>query len=297
MKLPLRCSRRWRAASCAAAPKFSPCRSTMRGACALVERRLPARGGSRADRGSRRRSARRARATAAACGGRARIRPAHVVRLPCTKASSFCGVVLVVFSGLTTGEDERAERVAELAPVLPVLAKAIATPTASIAAAGARADASDTTDRSPRCASTMPTPNDELVCDLEALEREERLLGLIDTALREDEFALHLQPIVSLRDDATLNGTAHRRGADSPADAGVRRPGLARVPRHRRAQRPHAGDRPLGDPRAAGVDAAQSRSLGGCQRGVLGESLGQVGGASGFSQLSRDSASTSPACR
>ena len=80
---------------------------------------------------------------------------------------------------------------------------------------------------------------------------------------------------------------AHRRGADSPADAGVRRAGLARVSRHGRAQRPHAGDRPLGDPRAAGLDAAQSRSLGGRQRGVLGESLGQVGGAPGFPRLPR----------
>ena len=38
------------------------------------------------------------------------------------------------------------------------------------------------------------------------LAREEQLLGLIDSALKEDEFALHLQPIVSLRDDASTNG-------------------------------------------------------------------------------------------
>jgi Amt family ammonium transporter len=44
-------------------------------------------------------------------------------------------------------------------------------------------------------------PHDELACDLATLEREEHLLGLIDVALREDEFALHLQPIVSLRDE------------------------------------------------------------------------------------------------
>ena len=37
--------------------------------------------------------------------------------------------------------------------------------------------------------------------DLAALGREQHLLELIDAALREDEFALHLQPIVSLRDD------------------------------------------------------------------------------------------------
>ena len=42
---------------------------------------------------------------------------------------------------------------------------------------------------------------DELAEDLATLEREENLLSLIDTALREDEFALHLQPIVSLRDE------------------------------------------------------------------------------------------------
>src|SRR6185369_9895597 len=47
--------------------------------------------------------------------------------------------------------------------------------------------------------------HDELAADLALLEREEKLLGLIDVALREDEFALHLQPIVSLRqDDAPL---------------------------------------------------------------------------------------------
>jgi EAL domain-containing protein (putative c-di-GMP-specific phosphodiesterase class I) len=36
--------------------------------------------------------------------------------------------------------------------------------------------------------------------DLALLEREETLLGFIDVALRQDEFELHLQPIVSLRE-------------------------------------------------------------------------------------------------
>ena len=49
-------------------------------------------------------------------------------------------------------------------------------------------------------------PHDELAQDLATAEREEHLLELIDTALREDEFALHLQPIVSLRDDPSPDG-------------------------------------------------------------------------------------------
>src|SRR4029077_12802213 len=39
-------------------------------------------------------------------------------------AGHFSGVVLAVFSGLTTHEEDRAERIAGLTPVLPVLAKA-----------------------------------------------------------------------------------------------------------------------------------------------------------------------------
>jgi EAL domain-containing protein (putative c-di-GMP-specific phosphodiesterase class I) len=46
-----------------------------------------------------------------------------------------------------------------------------------------------------------PPHEDSLLQDLALLEREEQLLGLIDSALRHDEFELHLQPIVSLRDD------------------------------------------------------------------------------------------------
>jgi len=48
--------------------------------------------------------------------------------------------------------------------------------------------------------------NDELAKDLEIFAREEKLLGLIDSALKDDEFALHLQPIVALRDDVSTNG-------------------------------------------------------------------------------------------
>ena len=37
----------------------------------------------------------------------------------------FCGVALLVFSGLTTGEEDRADRVAELQTSLPLLARAL----------------------------------------------------------------------------------------------------------------------------------------------------------------------------
>jgi EAL domain-containing protein (putative c-di-GMP-specific phosphodiesterase class I) len=45
------------------------------------------------------------------------------------------------------------------------------------------------------------TGHDALVEDIAQAEREERLLELIDHALQQDEFALHLQPIVALRED------------------------------------------------------------------------------------------------
>jgi EAL domain-containing protein (putative c-di-GMP-specific phosphodiesterase class I) len=102
--------------------------------------------------------------------------------LPILEGEHFRGVLLAVFSGLTTREEERAARIVDLAPVLPVLAKAL-----RIAAGGIPAE-------------TAPVrPEGE---EILALAREENLLGLIDSALREDEFALHLQPIVSLRDDS-----------------------------------------------------------------------------------------------
>jgi EAL domain-containing protein (putative c-di-GMP-specific phosphodiesterase class I) len=120
------------------------------------------------------------------------------------EGTEFCGVLLVVFSGLTTRETERGDRVAELQPVLPVLAKAIHKLHLSNPELEAAPISSDTT----MVASLRfehVGPHDELAHDLAIVEREEHLLHLIDTALREDEFALHLQPIVSLRDhDAPL---------------------------------------------------------------------------------------------
>jgi EAL domain-containing protein (putative c-di-GMP-specific phosphodiesterase class I) len=115
------------------------------------------------------------------------------------EGNAFCGVALVVFSGLTTREADRAERIADLQPVLPVLAKAIG-------------QLEIVVEESPRIAPPDETivaalrfenvgPHDELAQDLATLEREEHLLALIDAALKQDEFALHLQPIVSLRDD------------------------------------------------------------------------------------------------
>jgi EAL domain-containing protein (putative c-di-GMP-specific phosphodiesterase class I) len=114
------------------------------------------------------------------------------------ECGEFCGVLLAVFSGLTTAESERAERVAELAPVLPVIAKA--------------ARPFDVPVLEPELSSGTTTvvaalrfeniaAHDELVRDLVLAEREDHLLELIDHALKQDEFALHLQPIVSLRDD------------------------------------------------------------------------------------------------
>jgi EAL domain-containing protein (putative c-di-GMP-specific phosphodiesterase class I) len=90
------------------------------------------------------------------------------------EGTQFAGVVLAVFSGLTTHESDRAERVVALSQAIPVLARAVRN---IVDESGA-----DTG-------------------EVAALAREEQLLGLIDHALREDEFALHLQPIASLRDD------------------------------------------------------------------------------------------------
>jgi EAL domain-containing protein (putative c-di-GMP-specific phosphodiesterase class I) len=115
----------------------------------------------------------------------------------------FRGVMLVAFSGLTTGEEDRAMRVLELTPVLPVLAKAIhhlPSEVEVIESLPLKHKTSDTT-----IVAALRFVGDEaddgLACDIEALGREQQLLSLIDHALREDEFALHLQPIVSLRDD------------------------------------------------------------------------------------------------
>jgi EAL domain-containing protein (putative c-di-GMP-specific phosphodiesterase class I) len=114
--------------------------------------------------------------------------------LPMHEGEAFCGVLLVVFSGLTLDDEGRVERVNGLTPVLPVLAKAAHQLDAD---AGAEND-------TPTIAQlrfiTTPDAAEGLACDIEALAREQHLLGLIDHALKQDEFALHLQPIVSLRD-------------------------------------------------------------------------------------------------
>ena len=256
-----------------------------RGACALVERRLPARGRSRADRGGGRRSARRARAIRGLWW-----ESADTARARCALAIFEGARFPRRDAGGVLRASPRARKTApnacvELAPVLPVLAKALQLLPSEAAAVSPRGATPPIRTVVAALRFVGRRPDDETGRDIDALAREEHLLALIDTALREDEFALHLQPIVSLRDE--IPQAADRRGADPPAHAGVRRAGLARIPRHGRAQRPHAGHRPLGDPRAARMDAAQPRSLGGCQRRVLGESVGQVGGASGFPRLSR----------
>jgi EAL domain-containing protein (putative c-di-GMP-specific phosphodiesterase class I) len=124
------------------------------------------------------------------------------------EGGSFCGVALVAFSGLTVFEEDRARRVAEISPVLPVLAKAIyqagdfAIEDPSIASDNANGD----TTIIAALRFESHGRDDELIKDLEAVAREEQMLSLIDSALKEDEFALHLQPIVSLRDDTATNG-------------------------------------------------------------------------------------------
>jgi EAL domain-containing protein (putative c-di-GMP-specific phosphodiesterase class I) len=133
---------------------------------------------------------------------------ADTARARCALANfdggQFCGVTLAVFSRLTTAESERAERVAGLQPFLPVLAKAIHSlqldvPEVAASAPDSKSNADTTMIAQLRFVNA--SPDDGLACDIEALRREEHLLDLIDLALKQDEFALHLQPIVSLRDD------------------------------------------------------------------------------------------------
>jgi EAL domain-containing protein (putative c-di-GMP-specific phosphodiesterase class I) len=122
----------------------------------------------------------------------------------------FRGVALIAFSGLTTCEEDRVMRVAELAPVMPVLAKAIGQAGDAheivMPSALAETEVGDTTIIA-ALRFESHGPDDSLVEDLETLAREEQMLGLIDSALKEDEFALHLQPIVSLREDASTHGS------------------------------------------------------------------------------------------
>ena len=119
------------------------------------------------------------------------------------EGGSFCGVALIAFSGLTISEEDRAARVAELKPVLPVLAKALRQ-AGDFAIEDPALGADDGMGNTTIFAALRfesHGDDDELAQDLAFLAREEKLLGLIDSALKEDEFALHLQPIVSLRDD------------------------------------------------------------------------------------------------
>jgi EAL domain-containing protein (putative c-di-GMP-specific phosphodiesterase class I) len=110
----------------------------------------------------------------------------------------FCGVLLVVFSGLTADESEREGRVAALVPVLPVLAQAVRRFDVPVLEAD---EASGTTTVVAALRFEGSAGHEELVQDIVQAEREEHLLELIDHALQQDEFALHLQPIVALRDD------------------------------------------------------------------------------------------------
>jgi len=119
------------------------------------------------------------------------------------EGAQFAGVALVVFSGLTTREDDREERVSELTPFLPVLAKALRG-FAEAAEALVPVGPMDTESTVLAALRFVDGEGDEFARDLATLEHEERLLALIDSALREDEFALHLQPIVSLRDDPAV---------------------------------------------------------------------------------------------
>ncbi len=122
--------------------------------------------------------------------------------LPVIEAGEFRGVMLLGFSGLTAGEDDRAARVAAMEPVLPVIARAIrlASPGPVRAPARGAQDSGDTTIVAALRFESRGV-DDSLIQDLALLQREERLMSLIDSALREDEFELHLQPIVALRDE------------------------------------------------------------------------------------------------
>jgi EAL domain-containing protein (putative c-di-GMP-specific phosphodiesterase class I) len=125
--------------------------------------------------------------------------------LPLFDGADFCGVALAVFSGLTTREADRDERVAALAPALPVLAKAMRQFDIVVEEPDYIADASGTTMIAALRFEHVGA-HDDLAQDIALAEHEDRIVDLIDTALREDEFALHLQPIVSLRDDPTPDG-------------------------------------------------------------------------------------------
>jgi EAL domain-containing protein (putative c-di-GMP-specific phosphodiesterase class I) len=123
--------------------------------------------------------------------------------MPCFDGDhEFAGVVLAVFAGISTSDEARAQRVDQLLPVLPVLGKTVrrieiaeAAAVEQLAAAG-----SETIEVAALRFDTL-APLGAQGESVETYEREEELLDLIDSALRDDEFALHLQPIVSLRDE------------------------------------------------------------------------------------------------
>jgi EAL domain-containing protein (putative c-di-GMP-specific phosphodiesterase class I) len=125
--------------------------------------------------------------------------------LPLYEGAEFLGVMLLAYSGLTLGEEDRDTRLATLAPVLPVITRALRMLMPATTGSGA-ADAADGETEIATLEFQAPGNEDSLIQDLALLEREETLLGLIDSALRHDEFELHLQPIVSLRDEPGTPG-------------------------------------------------------------------------------------------
>lgn len=118
--------------------------------------------------------------------------------LPMHDGEEFCGVLLVVFSGVTLDDTGREARMNGVLPVLPVLARAARQ---LDSAQGEAANEEGRTYAQLRFVDASDEEQAGLACDIHALGREQRLLALIDQALRHDEFALHLQPIVSLRDE------------------------------------------------------------------------------------------------
>ncbi len=122
------------------------------------------------------------------------------------EGARFRGVVLLAFECATTGEDQRIARVAGIVPMLPALARAL--PTDDELGDIVVESSAESLDRTmfAELSFVGAQPHDGLFCDIEARGREERLLGLIDAALRDDEFALHLQPIVALGDDRLPDG-------------------------------------------------------------------------------------------
>jgi EAL domain-containing protein (putative c-di-GMP-specific phosphodiesterase class I) len=133
--------------------------------------------------------------------------------LPVIEDGEFRGVMLLAFSGLTAGDDDRFARVMTLAPTLPVIARALrmlAPGESAVDAVTPEKPAPTADDGGPLIAAlhfqASRDPEDSLISDLALLEREETLMALIDSALRHDEFELHLQPIVSLRDASLMGG-------------------------------------------------------------------------------------------